>query len=237
MRRLDKDEILALEKFLVEDSDEVVGIEIYKGLSLSSDSCSNPTQIIKYAVTDLAGGELIALDECRTLCAVVGNTLYYRDIYGNAKGLGPETNFEYFSTPDRKSFAELVKVLYTDSADKLPDEEILSLKTILVKDNKRVSGIRIERGHTGLGGTNRSGFSATSEREYTIQQLSGREPIWVMKSEICALVNDVLYFRCDDGDGNKRVYTSNHREEGRMMAGEGIAYDTASAARVVLLLK
>lgn len=106
-----------------------------------------------------------------------------------------------------------------------------------MKDNKRVSGIRIERGHMGLGGSNRSGFCSTSEREYTIQQLSGSEPIWVMKSEICALVNDMLYFRCDDEDGKKRVYTLDYREQTCMMVGDSIAYDTASAARVVLLLK
>ena len=88
MRRLDKDEILALEKFLVEDSDEVIGIEIYKGLSASSSSSSEPKEIIKYAIADLAGGDLITLDECRTLCAVVGNQLYYRDEYGNARALG-----------------------------------------------------------------------------------------------------------------------------------------------------
>lgn len=157
MRRLDKDEIFALEKFLVEDSDAVVGIEIHKGLSASSSGSSEPKEIIKYAIADLAGGDLITLDECRTLCAVVGNQLYYRDEYGNARALGSETNFQYFSTSDRSYYAELVKVLYTNSTNKLPDAEILSLKTILVKDNKQVVGVRIARGYMGVGGFGLSG--------------------------------------------------------------------------------
>lgn len=119
---------------------------------------------------------------------------------------------------------------------RLSNEEILSRKTILVKDNQRVVGVKIARGYWGMGGTNCSGFSTKSVTEYSAENLSGMEPIWIVGSEICALVNDVLYFRCE-ADGEKRVYTLDHREESRMMVGDSIAYDTASAARVVLLLK
>ena len=237
MKRLEKHEVLGLEKFLVEDSDEVIGITLHLGMSMSNGEYTAPETIKEFTKEALAGGDLIPLDELRTLCALVGNRLYYRDVYGHVGSIAPETTFMYHCNATKRYLYGRIIVLYSESIEKLPDEEILSRKTILVKDNKRVSGIQIERGHMGLGGTNRSGFSATSEREYTAQQLSGSEPIWVMKSEICALVNDVLYFRCDDGDGKKRVYTLDHREEGRMMVGEGIAYDTASAARVVLLLK
>ena len=234
MRRLDKDEILALEKFLVEDSDAVVGIEIHKGLSASSSRSSEPKEIIKYAIADLVGGDLITLDECRTLCAVVGNQLYYRDEYGNARALGSETNFQYFSTSDRSYYEELVKVLYTNSANKLPDVEILSLKTILVKDNKQVVGVRIARGYMGVGGSNRSGFQETHCYEYTIEQLAGMEPFGVMNSQVCALVNDMLYLRYKDDDGMK-VYTIDY--SGRTMTGDSVAYDTVTAARISLLLK
>lgn len=237
MRCLDKNEILALEKFLVEDSDEVIGITLHLGMSTSNGEYTAPETIKEFTKEALAGGDLIPMDEARTLCALVGNRLYYRDVYGHAGSIAPETTFLYHCNATKRYLYGRIIVLYSESIEKLPDEEILSLKTILVKDNKRVSGITIERGHMGLGGSNRSGFSSTSEREYTIQQLSGSEPIWVMKSEICALVNDVLYFRCDDEDGKKRVYTMDYREEKRTMAGDSIAYDTVSAARVVLLLK
>ena len=120
---------------------------------------------------------------------------------------------------------------------RLEKDEILGLEKFLAEDNDKVVGLKILRGHMGLGGTNRSGFCATSESVYTIQQLSGSEPIWVMNSEICALVSDVLYFRCDGENGEKRVYTLDERERGFIMVGGGIAYDTASATRVVLLLK
>ena len=234
MRRLDKDEILALEKFLVEDSDEVIGIEIYKGLSASSSGSSEPKEIIKYAIADLAGGDLITLDECRTLCAVVGNQLYYRDIYGNARALEAETNFQYFSKADRSYYAEIIKVLYAGSATKLPDEEILSLKAILVKDNKQIVGVRIAYGYMGVGGSNRSGFQETHCYEYTIEQLDGMEPFRVMNSQICALVNDTLYLRYKD-DNEMKVYTIN--STGRTMTGDSVAYDTVAAVRISLLLK
>ena len=234
MRYLDTNEILALEKFLVEDSDEVIGIEIYKGLPASSGRSSEPKEIIKYATSDLAGGDLIALDECRTLCAVVGNQLYYRDIYGNACALEAETNFQYFSKADRSYYAEIIKVLYAGSANKLPDEEVLSLKAILVKDNKRVVGVRITYGYMGAGGSNRSGFQERDCDIYTIEQLDGMEPFRVMNSQICALVNDTLYLRYKD-DNEMKVYTIN--SPGRTMTGDSVAYDTVSAVRVSLLLK
>ena len=54
--------------------------------------------------------------------------------------------------------------------------------------------------------------------------------------EICALVSDMLYLRSQDDQGKKGIFTRNHRKEGFIMTGNGIAYDTISAARVSLIL-
>lgn len=91
----------------------------------------------------------------------------------------------------------------------------------------------------GVGGSNRSGFreNISQWHQYPLDALSGREPIRVRKSEICALVNDVLYFRCEDENGQKRVYTMNFRNKEITMSGDSIAYDTVSATRVSLILK
>ena len=118
---------------------------------------------------------------------------------------------------------------------RLDENEVFALEKILVKDNKHVVGVRIAHGYMGVGGTNRSGFEAESIREYTIEQLSEREPFWVTGSEICAVVDDVLYFRHEDRDGSKRVYTLDCNQKSYMMLGDGVAYDTVSAVRVVLL--
>ena len=55
-------------------------------------------------------------------------------------------------------------------------------------------------------------------------------------SEICALVNDVLYFRCKD-HGNMRIHTLDWTEGERLYRGDSVGYDTVSAEKVVLLLK
>lgn len=113
------------------------------------------------------------------------------------------------------------------------DVEIDSLKTVLVESNERVVGIKITRGYMGCGGTNLSDFSAESTRVYTADELNGSEPIAVNKTEICALINDVLYFRCHNGDGT----TLDLKEKERTYRGESMAYDTVSATKVELLLK
>lgn len=118
--------------------------------------------------------------------------------------------------------------------NRLSDEEILSLKTFLVKDNPQVTGIKILRGYRGIGGSNRSGFQTTEIEEYPLGQLSDGATIRVVGSEICALVNDVLYFRCN-ADGKMTVYTQDLTDASRSYCGESIAYDTVSAARVILL--
>lgn len=88
----------------------------------------------------------------------------------------------------------------------------------------------------GRGGTNRSDFVENSVEECPIELLSGREPVRVHRFEICALVSDMLYLRSQDDQGKKGIFTRNHREKGFIMTGNGIAYDTISAARVSLIL-
>lgn len=119
---------------------------------------------------------------------------------------------------------------------KIPDEKISQLQKILVKDNECVAGLKIFHGYKGIGGSNSSGFQCESCQEYTLEQLEEMTPIRVPGSEICALVNDVLYFRCTT-DGQIRVHTIDHREESCTIMGDSIGYDTFLAVRVALLLK
>ena len=54
---------------------------------------------------------------------------------------------------------------------------------------------------------------------------------------MCALINDVLYFRYTKRNGEKNIFTLNYREREYNAIGDGIAYDTVSATKVVLMLK
>jgi len=121
----------------------------------------------------------------------------------------------------------------------LTNEEVLALKSFLVRDNERVTRIVVERGYMGLGGSNRSGFCADSERTriYDVEWLNGKETIWVSGDEICALVNDVLYLRYTNKDGERKVWTVSHEKDSATLIGEEIAYDTVSAERIELIIK
>lgn len=238
MRYLETNEVLGLEKFLVDDNVEAIGIEVHLGIRISNHELTEPETIKKFSIEELADGELIEIPD-RTLCALVGDRIYYRDIYNNVRYIYPESSFGYNCGSTKRFLALRVKVLFDDQIVILPDEEILSLKTILVKDNKHVDGVEIEGGCMGVGGSNCSGFREYigQGHRYSLDELNGREPIRVSKSEICALVNDVLYFRCEEENGKKRVYTMNFREKEIMMSGDSIAYDTVSATRVSFLRK
>ncbi len=119
---------------------------------------------------------------------------------------------------------------------RITEEELCSLKTILVQSNERVIGIQIARGYMGSGGTNHSDFSTESTTTYTAEELNGKEPIPVNKSEICALVNDVLYFRCKN-NGELHTFTLDRETSEQLYSGDTIAYDTVCATKVMLLLK
>jgi len=231
MRTLEWDEVLGLEKFLVEDNDEAIGIEVHLGIRICNHEFTEPETIKKFSIEELANGDLIEIPD-RTLCALVGDRIYYRDIYNNVNHISPESLFGYYCDSTKRHLILRVKVQFGDQIVILTDEEILALKTILVKDNERVSGIEIMRGYMGIGGSNRSDFEITGIATYTLYQLNGAEPIRVGRSEICAVVNDVLYCRSEEENGKKRVYTMNFREKEITMSGDSIAYDTVSAAKV-----
>ena len=231
MKYLSRDDVHGLEKFLVDDNDEAIGIEVHLGIRSRNHEFNEPETIKIYSIEELANGDLIEIPD-RTLCALVGDRIYYRDIYNNVNHISPESLFGYYCDSTKRHLILRVKVQFGDQIVILPDEEILALKTILVKDNERVSGIKIMRGYMGIGSSNRSGFEITGIATYTLEQLNGAEPIRVGRSEICAVVNDVLYCRCDEENGKKRVYTMNFREKEITMSGDSIAYDTVSAAKV-----
>jgi len=231
MKYLLRDDVLGLEKFLVDDNDEAIGIEVHLGIRSRNHEFTEPETIKKYSIEELANGDLIEIPD-RTLCALVGDRIYYRDIYNNVNHISPESLFGYYCDSTKRHLILRVKVQFGDQIVILTDEEILALKTILVKDNERVSGIEIMRGYMGIGGSNRSDFEITGIATYTLDQLNGAEPIRVGRSEICAVVNDVLYCRSEEENGKKRVYTMNFREKEITMSGDSIAYDTVSAAKV-----
>lgn len=120
---------------------------------------------------------------------------------------------------------------------RLDDREVFNLKSILVKDNDEAITIKVMRGYMGNGITNQSEFCAESTEEYSAEELLEREPVLIEGAEICALVNNVLYFRWKDAGGNLCTDTLEREEKGKIFKGKIIACDTVAATRVVLLLK
>ena len=80
MRYLFWDDVKSLDKFLVEDNDDAVGIEIHTGLyDLSAeDRYGKPETVKAYSLEELAGGEFLQMGGL-TLRAVVSNRLYWTD--------------------------------------------------------------------------------------------------------------------------------------------------------------
>ena len=54
---------------------------------------------------------------------------------------------------------------------------------------------------------------------------------------MCALVNDVLYFRYKDSDGNMHAYNLDYRKRTTLIRGDEVAYDTIAATEVYLIMK
>ena len=235
MRYLTWDEVKSLDKFLVEDNDDAVGIEIHTGFcDLSADNCYGKPETVKaYSLEELAGGDFIRMG-AKTLRAVVSNRLYWTDSQNWVENSG--TDAVSFGAGDEYKRAVLT---FCETLERLPDEEILGLERFMVRDNKRVRAIRILPGYMGIGGSNTSGFSSDSERirDYPLEYLKNNEFIWVQGVSVRALVNDVLYFCREGADGNSKVFTLNYRERDTIFRGEGVAYDTIAATEVVLLLK
>lgn len=238
MKYLTRDEICGLEKFLVADNEEAVGIEIHIGGDWRR-GYPEPHTIRKYSLEELSGGELIPLED-QTLCALVGDQLYYKD---NQRGFVEATGAEYayrgVSRQTGDYLYQRAMVSYCSPIVTLPPEEILSLDTILVKNNHRVVGVKLIHGFSGIGGSNNSGFGAEPGKEivYTAEELDGRKPIRVEDDMICALANDVLHFRYRSYNGEMRTFTLDYRKRTYIARGDGIAYDTVSATKVVLILK
>ena len=238
MRTLEWDEVLGLEKFMVEDNDEIIGIEIHVGKDWRN-GYSEPDSVVKYSLEELSGGELIELEDV-ILCAVVGDKLYYRKKKYESVG---STSLEYVYrgvSKDTEDYMYARAMLsYNCPLIILPEEEVVFLDKILVRDNKRVESVRFFPGYCGVGGSNTSGFSTDwdSAYEYTSEELDGRSPLWIHGEEVCALVNDVLYFRYKGRDGNMHAYTLDYRERTTLIRGDGVAYDTIAATEVYLIMK
>ena len=240
MRRLISDEVQSLNRFLVEDNEEAIGIEIHIGKDWRS-GYSQPDTIQQFTLEELAGRELIQIGDV-VLCALVGDQLYCIE-KGRYVDSVHSTCTEYAYRGVNRVTSDYLyiraMVTYGNPIATLPEEEVLTLEKFLVKENHRVEGVSIVPGSMGIGGSNTSGFSADAGegQRYTAEELSGKEPIRVGNYELCALVGDVLYFRYKDQEGKMRTFTLNHRKKSYHVRGDGIAYDTVFATKVSLLLK
>ena len=230
MRYLSWDEVKSLDKFLVEDNDDAIGIEIHTGhYDLSKEVCYGKPETVKaHSLEELAGGEFLQMGT-KTLRAVVSNRLYYTDSRNFVDNTG--TYAVCFGAGNEYMRAVLT---FRETLERVPDEEILALERFLVRDNKRVRAVRILPGYMGIGGSNTSGFSSDRERirDYPLEYLKNSDFVWVQGYSLRALVGDVLYFCSND-----KVFTLNYRERDTIFRGDGIAYDTIEATEIVLLLK
>lgn len=232
MRYLSWDEVCSLETFLAEGNDEAIGIELHTGKFTRETLYSNSRITQTLSLEGLNGGDFIALGNL-TLRAVVCNRLYYTDHRGWVSHTGT-------AVTDHKG-NDFVRAVLTFNCpvQPLPDEEVLSLKTFLVRDNKRVSAVRIIPGCRGIGGSNTSGFQSFKEeiRDYSLEELARMDSLYVNGYTACALVNDVLHLRYTDAEGNPKVQTLDYRERDCHFSGDSIAYDTICETVVALILK
>ena len=230
MRYLFWDDVKSLDKFLVEDNDDAIGIEIHTGRYDLSEEVryGKPETVKSYSLEELAGGEFLQMGD-KTLRAVVSNRLYYTDSRNFVDNTG--TYAVCFGAGNEYKRAVLT---FRETLERLPDEEILALERFMVRDNKRVEAVRILPGYMGIGGSNTSGFSSDRERirDYPLEYLESSDFLWVQGYSLRALVGDVLYFCSND-----KVFTLNYRERDTIFRGNGIAYDTIEATEIVLLLK
>ena len=230
MRYLSWDEVKGLEKFLAEDNDDAVGIEIHTGHYDLAEVVryGKPETVKAYSLEELAGGEFLQMGD-KTLRAVVSNRLYYTDSRNFVDNTG--TYAVCFGAGNEYKRAVLT---FRETLERVPDEEILALERFLVRDNKRVEAVRIMPGYMGIGGSNTSGFSSDRGRirDYPLEYLKNSDFVWVQGYSLRALVGDVLYFCSND-----KVFTLNYRERDTIFRGNGIAYDTIEATEIVLLLK
>ena len=234
MRYLSWDEVKSLDKFLVKDNDDAIGIEIHTGhYDLSEEVCYGKPETVKaHSLEELAGGEFLQMGT-KTLRAVVSNRLYWTDSRNWVDNSGTDATYVGGRRENGYEYERAV-LTFRETLERVPDEEILGLERFLVRDNKRVEAVRILPGYMGIGGSNTSGFSSDSERirDYPLEYLKNSDFVWVQGYSLRALVGDVLYFCSND-----KVFTLNYRERDTIFRGDGIAYDTIEATEIVLLLK
>lgn len=240
MKRLSDNEIFSMERFLIAENEEAVGFEIRIGKDWRS-GYSQAERVQRFSLEELAHAQVLDLGRVK-VCALAGDRLYCIERGRHFDEVhAVKTEYAYRGVdPDTGEYLYIrVIVLFKTPIALMSGEEIFALETILVKENARVVGVKLEPGSMGIGGTNRSGFGADvgRERRYTAEELCGRAPIPVEDAELCALVGDVAYLRCRDPQGKEKVVTLSHREDPYLRRGEGIGYDTVSATRVTLLLK
>ncbi len=239
MRYLSWDDVRGLEKFLAEDNDDAIGIEIHTGLydSSAEDPYGKPETVKTYTLEELAGGDFIQVGTL-TVRAVVGNRLYYTDSRNWVDHSGTDVPDIGGRRGDGYEYERAV-LTFKDPIVTVPDREILALKKFVARDNKRVKAIMLRPGCMGIGGSNTSDFSADYDETvtYPVEILDGRGFIWVKGVALCALIHDVLYCRYTGRNGEKRVYTLNYRERDYIVHGESIGYDTISATEIVLMLE
>ena len=231
MRGLFADDILKLEKFLVDDNDIAIGIEIHSGIRRCGNEYSEPKTIRKISLEELSDGELIPMGDT-VLCALIKDNLYTKELWWQKWRVWHTKGSILVQDNSQSAEGEI----YTRVVILLK-EEASAEKKILVKDNKRVIGVEIIRGVMGVGGSNHSGFRENSYKTYTLEELSTCDHIWVEGASIFALVNDELHLRYTDENGNKQEYTLNDTNREYFRWGRGIAYDTVSAAQIVLLFE
>lgn len=240
MKILTRDEVRGLDKFLVEGNNEAVGIEVHIGKDWRR-GYSEPDMIRKFTLAELAGKEPIEIGRVK-ICALADDRLYCiekGEYYDDVHSTGTEYAYKGISPDTGEYMYVRVIITYCCPIVTLPENEILSLETFLVRDNDRVVGVRFEPGSSGVGGSNSSGFSAREgkEFEYTVYDLCKKKPFRIEGDVLCALVNDVLYLRYINRNGDMRVYTLDYRKRSLVIRGDEIAYDTVSATRITLLLK
>ncbi len=109
-------------------------------------------------------------------------------------------------------------------------EELLSLKTVLVKNNKIIPGVEMSEGYWGRGGSNSSPYEDTLNITQSLDELSGKKIKKVGVSEvrylsygILAVVDDVIYLGEFVG-GNSEIIEIPHND--RFVYSTEIAYDT-----------
>lgn len=116
----------------------------------------------------------------------------------------------------------------------LTNEEVLALDKILVKDNRLIVALHFESGYYGRGGSNNSSFTEEINTTKTLDELTGQPLLKIFGVQICAVVNDVVYYTWENR-ANGEVLSFDAK--GRYTDECGIAYDTMRGWLICPVLK